>query len=261
MPEGDTVYRTARRLNAALAGSVLTGCDIRVPAYATVDLTGETVQDVASRGKHLLARVGAVTIHSHLKMEGEWRLYRHVERWDQPAYEARIVLQTAEWVAVGFRLGRLEVVPREREDELLGHLGPDLLDPDWADEHRNEAVRRIGEHPERPVAVALLEQRNLAGLGNEYVTELCFLRGMLPTRPVSEADVPAAVDLARRLIVANRDRPARTTTGDLRHGRRTWVYGRADEPCRRCGTRIRRLRLGRTELEQREMYFCPRCQR
>lgn len=257
MPEGDTVYQTARRLNAALGGSVLTGCDIRVPAFATVDLTGETVHEVVSRGKHLLMHIGGFTIHSHLKMEGTWRLYHHGERWTRPAFEARIVLQTADRQAVGFALGELDVVARDREVDLVGHLGPDLLGPDW---NEAEAIRRLAQHPEQAIAVALLDQRNLAGLGNVYANELCFLRGMLPTRPVAEVDLPAAVALARRLITANRDRPERTTTGELRRGRRTWVYGRAGESCRRCGTRIQQMRLGRTELEQRETFFCPHCQ-
>jgi len=257
MPEGDNVYRTARQLNDALAGRVLTGCDIRVPAFATVDLTGQLVHEVVSRGKHLLARIGEDTLHSHLKMEGSWRLYRPGRRWGRPAFEARVVLQTVDWQAVGFAVAEVKVVPRSREPELVGHLGPDLLGADW---NAEEAVRRLAAQPDAPIAVALLEQRNLAGLCNVYVNELCFLRGMLPTRPVRDVDLRATVDLAHRLIVANRDRPERTTTGDLRRGNRLWVYGRAGEPCRRCGTRIRHTRLGRTELELRETYLCPHCQ-
>jgi endonuclease-8 len=257
MPEGDTVYRTAMQLNAALAGATLTGCDIRVPAFATLDLTGEVVHEVVSRGKHLFARVGEYSIHSHLKMEGSWELYRPGSRWKHPAFQARIVLETAGWQAVGFQLGTLDVVPRDRESELVGYLGPDLLGADW---DAGEAARRLAAHPEQAIALALLDQRNLAGLGNEYVNELCFLRGMLPTRPVAEVDLPATVALAHRLILANRDRVQRTTTGDLRRGRMSWVYGREGQPCLRCGTRIRRGRLGRTELEQRDTYFCPHCQ-
>lgn len=257
MPEGDNVYRTARTLNDALAGSVLTGCDIRVPAFATVDLTGRTVHEVVSRGKHLLARIGEDTLHSHLKMEGSWRLYRHGQRWGRPAFEARVVLTTADWQAVGFALAEVQVVPTAHEGELVGHLGPDLLAEDW---DPDEAVRRLAARPDVPIAVALLDQRNLAGLGNVYVNELCFLRGTLPTRPVGDVDLPAVVHLAHRLIVANRDRFERTTTGDLRRGNRLWVYGRGGEPCRRCGTRIRHTRLGRTELELRETYHCPHCQ-
>lgn len=257
MPEGDNVYRTARQLNEALAGSVLTGCDIRVPEFATVDLCGQPVQTVASRGKHLLARIGTDTLHSHLKMEGSWRLYRPGQRWGRPAFEARVVLSTAEWQAVGFLLADVRVVPTAFEQQLVGHLGPDLLGQDW---NPHEAVRRLAAHPDVPIAVALLDQRNLAGLGNVYANELCFLRGLLPTRPVADVHLRPAVDLAHRLILANRDRPERTTTGDLRRGKRLWVYGRGGEPCRRCGTRIRHTRLGRTELELRETYHCPHCQ-
>ncbi|HEY8282234.1 MAG TPA: DNA-formamidopyrimidine glycosylase family protein, partial [Leifsonia sp.] len=188
MPEGDTVWRTARRLDAALAGRVLTATDFRVPAYATVDLSGRRVDEVVSRGKHLLARIGDQTVHSHLKMEGSWELYEPGARWRHPAHQARAVLNTEEVSAVGFLLGILEVIPRDREEDTVGYLGPDLLSSGW---DADEAVRRLAAHPEQPIAVALLDQRNLAGLGNEYVNELCFLRGVLPTRPAGEVDLPA----------------------------------------------------------------------
>jgi endonuclease-8 len=258
VPEGDTVYLTARTLDSALRGATLTRCDIRVPAYATVDLTGQPVHEVVSRGKHLLIRVGEASIHSHLKMEGSWHLYRHGSRWLRPAFQARAILETTDWVAVGFELGILEVLPIGREAEELGYLGPDLLGADW---DAAEAVRRLREHPDRPIAVALADQRNLAGLGNEYVNELCFLRGVLPTRPVGEvADLPAMIDLAHRLIHANKDRSERITTGNARRGMQAWVFSRDGQPCRRCGTRIQRGRLGRNELELRDTYWCPRCQ-
>lgn len=282
MPEGDTVYRSARSLDQALHGATLTRCDIRVPAFATVDLTGQTVHEVISRGKHLVAHVGQTSIHSHLKMEGTWHLYRHGTKWQRPAFQARIVLETSDWVAVGFELGTLELFPTSEDEQHLGYLGPDLLGPGW---DAAEAVRRLaaagagaaavsaagadstgvsaarGGAGERPVAVALGDQRNLAGLGNVYVNELCFLRGLLPTRPISEVtDLDGMVALAHRLITANRDRSERTTTGNLRRGARTFVYGREQQPCRRCGTRIRSGELGRSELEKRVSYWCPRCQ-
>ncbi|MGA1837628.1 DNA-formamidopyrimidine glycosylase family protein [Herbiconiux sp. 11R-BC] len=258
MPEGDTVYRTAVHLDEALRGRPLTVSDVRVPQFAAVDLRGEVVEEVVSRGKHLLTRVGAQSIHTHLKMEGSWHIYRHGTAWRRPAYQARIVLENTEWVTVGFDLGVVEVVDRDREDEVVGHLGPDLLGPDWNPE---EAVRRLAAAGEREIDVALLDQRNLAGLGNEYVNELCFLRGVLPERPVSAvSDLPAVVALAHRLITANRDRVERTTTGDTRRGQQTWVYGREGRPCRRCGTRIRRGSLGASELTERVTYWCPRCQ-
>lgn len=258
MPEGDTVYREARALDAALRGGVLTRCDIRVPAFATVDLTGETVHGVGSRGKHLVMRTDSMSVHSHLKMEGSWHLYRHGTRWQRPAFQARIVLETLDWVAVGFELGVLELMPGAAEAAELAYLGPDLLGPDW---NAAEAVLRLAAQPDVPVAVALADQRNLAGLGNVYVNELCFLRGLLPTRPVGEVgDVPGLVALAHRLITANRDRAERATTGNTRRGSRLWVYSRAGQPCRRCGTRIARSTIGRSELELRDTYRCPRCQ-
>jgi endonuclease VIII len=257
MPEGDTVFRAAREQNAALAGLVLERSDFRVPKFAVADLSGETVHEVVARGKHLLHRIGDWTLHTHLKMEGSWRVYRDGARWNRPAFEARVVLDAPRVQSVGFALGIVELVPRDEENRVVGHLGPDLLGRDW---DAGEAARRLAAHPETPVFVALLDQRNLAGLGNVYANELCFLRGMLPTRPVGDADIPAAVDLARRLLVANRDRSVRVTTGDTRRGRNTWVYGRQGQPCRRCGTAIRRGELGRTELEERVTYFCPACQ-
>lgn len=260
MPEGDTVYRTARSLDQALHGSILTGCDIRVPAFASVDLTGQIVHEVVSRGKHLLHRVGTTSIHSHLKMEGAWHLYRPGTRWQRPAFQARIVLETPEWVVVGFELGVLELVPTRSEAEVVGYLGPDLLGV-WSAADTAAATDRLAARSEQPVIVALADQRHLAGLGNVYVNELCFLRGLLPTRPVAEVlDLAGLVQLARRLMLANKDRDERTTTGNLRSGARLWVYGRAGQPCRRCGSRIQRGRLGRSELELRDTYWCPRCQ-
>lgn len=260
MPEGDTVYQAAQKLDAALRDRVLTVCDIRVPRYATVDLSGERVREVVSRGKHLLIRVGGHSIHTHLKMEGVWEVYPNGARWRHPGYQARIVLGTDTNQVVGFQLGIVEVLPTERENDAVGHLGPDLLDPSWGSEHATEAVRRLEAHPDTAVAVALLDQRNLAGIGNIYANELCFLRGMLPTRPVRDADIPAAVALAHRLLFANRDRPIRVTTGESRRGRATWVYGRRGEQCRRCGTPLQHGTLAKKPGEERVIVLCANCQ-
>lgn len=254
MPEGDNVYLAARNLNEILAGRILTRCDIRVPAFATVDLTGQRVDEVVSRGKHLLMRVGEHTIHTHLKMEGSWHIYRAGTRWRRPDWQARIILANAQWQAVGFQLGIVEVLPRAAEASAVGHLGPDLLGPDW---DPALALRRLLARPEVPVGLALLDQSTMAGLGNVYRSELCFLRGVLPTRPVGEVPQPEKlVDLAHRLIDANKNRTGRTTTGALR-GATSWVYGRAGKPCLRCGTTIARGSLGEPA---RETFWCPHCQ-
>ena len=250
MPEGDTVWRTARHLDQALSGRTLLATDFRVPDLATTDLSGRTVDATISRGKHLLTRLGDVTLHTHLKMEGAWHLYRPGTAWRRPAHEARVVLTTDEWVAVGFALGVVELVS---DDSVVDHLGPDLLGPDW---DLDEAVRRLTAQPERPIGEALLDQRNLAGIGNIYRSELCFLAGVPPTAPVAAVpDLPRLVRRARSLLEANKERVEQSTTGDLRAGRHTWVY--RQRTCRRCGTPVQ---VGQDDRE-RATYWCPSCQR
>jgi endonuclease VIII len=256
MPEGDTVFRAARRLDDALAGRVVTRFELRVPRAATVDLTGETVHDVIARGKHLLMRIGPATVHSHLKMEGEWHVYRRGERWRQQAFKARAIVGTDANEAVGFDLAEVKVVPTAEEESLVGYLGPDLLGPGW---DAAEAERRLGADA-RAAHVALLDQRNLAGLGNEYVNELLFVRGILPSRPLAAADLAGVVATGAAMIRANRDRSGRTFTGDTRPGRTDWVYRREHRPCRRCGTLIEGGTLGADPTQERIVFWCPRCQ-
>jgi endonuclease-8 len=261
VPEGDTVWRTALHLDQALSGSVLVSSDFRVPAYATLDLSGRAVMETLARGKHLLTRIGegdeAVTLHTHLKMEGSWHLYRGGSPWRRPAHQARVVLRTADWTAVGFSLGIVEVLGRAEEDQVVGHLGPDLLGPDW---DLDEAVRRVRSDPDRAVGEAILDQRNLAGIGNMYKSELCFLLGLDPRRPVGDVpDVAALVRKAKRLLEANKMRTAQTTTGDTRRGSQLWVYRRGGQPCRRCGTPVE-VGMQGPQTQERATYWCPRCQ-
>lgn len=257
MPEGDTVFRTARRLEDALVGSEVTRFDLRVPQAATVDLTGQPIVSSGARGKHLLLRIGDSTLHSHLRMDGAWLVYRPGEKWRHPAFKVRAIVGTAQREAVGIDLAEIEVVPTRDEQQLIGHLGPDPLAPDW---DAAEAVRRLSADT-RSIHVALLDQRNVAGFGNEYAAELLFLRGVLPTTPTPEVDVAALIDLGVRTIRANRDRRHRTFTGVDRPGQGTWVYGRSGRPCRRCGTLIRRGELGADPTRERVTFWCPVCQR
>ncbi|MFD3907760.1 Fpg/Nei family DNA glycosylase [Streptomyces sp. CB04723] len=288
MPEGDTVLQTAARLHTALAGRELTRSDLRVPRFATADLTGRTVLDVIARGKHLLTRVeGGLTLHSHLRMDGAWRVYAPGERWrGGPGHQIRAILGNSEHTAVGYRLPVLELLRTDEESRAVGHLGPDLLGPDW---DVDLALERLLAAPERPIGEALLDQRNLAGIGNVYKCELCFLARVTPWLPVGdlpEGVLPRLVTAAERLLYANRDRPTRTTTiaAELRTppprppepdptaaevpapGRaRTlppvrvreplYVYGRGRRPCLRCGTPIRRA-----DQDDRPTYWCPACQ-
>lgn len=259
MPEGDTVWQAARRLHTALAGTVLTRSDFRVPKYATVDLSGRRVLDTISRGKHLLTRVeGDLTLHTHLRMEGAWKVYGTGERWrGGPAHQIRVVLANADHSAVGYRLPGLELLRTPHEDRAVGHLGPDLLGPDWDPE---PALANLLADPARELGEALLDQRNLAGIGNVYKSELCFLLGVTPWLPVGALPADRAArlpGLAKRLLEANRDRPVRRTTG-LR-GHDLFVYGRAPRPCLRCGTSVRVADQG-DGSQERPTYWCPTCQ-
>lgn len=258
MPEGDTVWRATRRLHQALAGSELIRTDFRIPALATSDLSGRTMEEVVARGKHLLMRLsGGVTIHSHLRMEGSWHLYRPGERWrGGPDHEVRVVLETATWIAVGYRLQVLEAVATAAEDTVVGHLGPDLLSADF---DRAQAITNLAAQPERTISEALLDQRNLAGIGNFYRVEVCFLLGLHPWQPVASVDLGAAVDLSRRLMKANLRRAAQVSTGIDRPGQRSWVFERPGKPCRRCATIILTAPPG-DPPHTRVTYWCPSCQ-
>jgi len=217
VPEGDTVWQTAARLHAALAGNELTRCDLRVPRLATIDLTGRRVESVRACGT-----------------------------------DAR--------TAVGYRLPVLDLLRTAEEVKAVGHLGPDLLDPAWNEASAQEALRRLRDRPDRTIGEALVDQRNLAGLGNVYKSELCFVGGVTPwTRVADVPDLPRLVDLAHRLLEANRERPMRVTTGETRAGRTLWVYGRKRGTCLRCGTPVRSGDQG-TAGEERVTYWCPHCQ-
>ncbi|MEU8772238.1 DNA-formamidopyrimidine glycosylase family protein [Streptomyces sp. NPDC048606] len=263
MPEGDSVHRAAARLHAALAGSPLTVFDLRVPRFATADLTGRTTLDVTPRGKHLLARIeGGLTLHSHLRMDGAWHVFAPGRPWHGgPVHEIRAVLATAHATAVGYRLPVLELLRTRDEDRVVGHLGPDLLGPDW-DPAR--AAANLLADPGRPLGEALLDQRNLAGIGNIYKAELCFLAQVTPWTPVGAlpdppTTLPRLASAAQRLLAANigdSDRSGRrNTTGSRRPGRELFVYGRARRPCLRCGTPVREA-----PQDDRPTYWCPRCQ-
>ena len=303
MPEGDSVWRAAAALHSGLAGRQLLRSDLRVPALATVDLSGRTVQEAVSRGKHLLIRIGpdpstgarAVTLHSHLMMEGRWEIEdldplaagsdspgrrrpgassARSRRRARPKHTIRAVLETAGTRATASSVQQLMIVAREQEDRLVGHLGPDLLAPQWSAQHLQEAVRRLLERPDRPIAAALMDQSRLAGIGSIYRCELLFLHRLAPQTPVADVpDLQAIVEDAHELLLRNRDIGPRVTTGDPRPGRQLWVYGRERRPCRRCGTPILKQawddaagqRDPRTGLQaparERPFYLCPRCQR
>jgi endonuclease VIII len=257
MPEGDVVWRTARQLDEALSGRTLTRSDFRVPRFATTDLTGRAVTGTTSRGKHLLTRVdGGLTVHTHLRMEGSWRI-RPAADYLPRDHRIRLILANDARQALGYQLGVVEVLPTGQEERAVGYLGPDLLGPGW---DPAEAVRRLQAAPDRAIGEALLDQRNLAGIGTVYRAETLFLRGVNPWRPAGDVDgLPEMVGLAQRLLDANKERIGHVTTGNRSRGQETWVYGRAGRPCRRCGTPVRKASQGAAP-EDRDVFWCPGCQ-
>lgn len=259
MPEGDTVFRAACKLDRALTGQTLVRTDFRVPQLATSDLAGATVAGTVSRGKHLLTRIvrddEQWTLHTHLKMEGSWHTLRPGQRWSRPAHQARVVLETAARTAVGFSLGIVELLDTADEHTVVGHLGPDLLGPDWDED---VALSRLRADSARPVGEALLDQTCLAGIGNMYQAELCFVSGVHPRTPVGAVGaLPRVVRRAKQMLELNSRRATQTTTGDLREP--LWVYRRDKAPCRRCGTPIEVAMVGPPGRE-RASYWCPSCQ-
>jgi endonuclease-8 len=262
MPEGDSVYLVARRLDRALKGRTLVRSDLRTPAVATVDLAGRTVLENATHGKHLLTRLSEdLTLHTHLRMQGSWSVVGPGKRLpSRLMVDVRVVLEAGNGpTAYGLLLPVVDVVRTSREHDLVGHLGPDPLRDDW---DAAEAVRRLGQDPSRPLAAALLDQRLVAGLGNLWVNELCFLRGHSPWTPVGDVDVPALVRLAARALRTSALSPGayQVTTGNTRRGEQHWVAGRAGRPCLRCGTTVRVVDEVPNDPDRRRTWWCPTCQ-
>ena len=258
------MFLAGRRLDAALAGQELVRGELRHPRLATVDLAGRTVREVATVGKHLLTRLDdGHTLHSHLRLDGAWHLYRPGVHWrGGPMHAVRAILATPDRVAVGYRLHDLELVPTAQEDRLVGHLGPDLLDAAWGPELAARAVANLAARPDRELGLALMDQTVMAGVGNLYRVEICFLLGVSPWAPVSQVDAAATVELARTSLLRNAWRPQQATTGDLRPGAQNWVFRRTGKPCRRCGDVVRSGRQGESHApeQDRTVYFCPSCQ-
>ncbi|GAA1496651.1 Fpg/Nei family DNA glycosylase [Paeniglutamicibacter kerguelensis] len=253
-------------MEAALAGRRLSVSDFRVPEHSTLSIVDWMVESVVSRGKHLLIRVKPpakiaappLSIHSHLLMDGHWDVYATGERWRTPAFKARAVLGNPAFTAVGFELGFLHVLRTTDEVEVIGHLGPDPLGHSW---DPDEAVRRLMSSPDRPIGLALLDQRLISGLGNIYRSELLFVTRVHPRTPVGAIeDLGHLVDIAHRLLHANKDRARRVTTGT--DGMNPyWVYGREGLPCMRCGGLLHKDTLAESPRSaERDVYFCPDCQ-
>ncbi|MDO9380840.1 MAG: DNA-formamidopyrimidine glycosylase family protein [Nocardioidaceae bacterium] len=262
MPEGDSVYRLARRLDSRMLGGVLARGDLRVAAHATADLSGRRILAHDTHGKHLLTRFDdGLTLHTHLRMDGSWTVTapgRSLPRRLLP--DVRVLLAVEDGTtAHGLSLPVVELLRTRDEHRAVGHLGPDPLREDW---DPAEAVRRLGLAPDRPLAAALLDQRNLAGLGNLWANELCFLRGASPWTPVGDVDLVALVRLGARALrhsAHSRD-GYQVTTGSRRRGESHWVAGRAGRPCLRCGTTVRVEAEVPGDPGRRRTWWCTHCQ-
>ncbi len=265
MPEGDTIFRTAAVLRAALVGRRITEARAqprpglrRVPDLSR--LIGSTVSSVEPRGKHLLIGFdNGLTLRSHLRMSGSWHRYAQGESWRRPLRQASAILETPDSVAVAFNTPTVELLTDAdlRRSRPLTGLGPDLLAREF---DTGEALRRFRERDSIELGNALLYQTAVAGIGNVYKSEVAFLERLDPWARVAafaDDELEAALRTARRLMLANVRGGARITTGSGVRGQGLWVYGRAGRPCRRCGTLIRQRRQG--ELA-RQTFWCPRCQ-
>jgi endonuclease-8 len=254
------VYLAGKRLGDALTGRLLIRGELRHPRLVEHDLAGHAVVGVRSIGKHLFTRFDDErSLHTHFRMDGAWHLYRPGQRWRRPSHQARAVLATQDCEAVGFCLHDMAVLATCDEHRLVGHLGPDLLKPDWNSDDAAHAAKRLAERADVEIGQALLDQRIMAGVGNLYKTEICFLLGVSPWTPVHEVDPGAVVTLARQLLLANADRPRQPTTGELPRGRQHWVFERTGKPCRRCAAKVISTLQG-DGIDARYTYYCPRCQ-
>ncbi|MGH9605638.1 MAG: Fpg/Nei family DNA glycosylase [Terracidiphilus sp.] len=275
MPEGDTIYRTARSLGRALADKPITRFQSTYPKltrwHDDQPLTGQTVDRVESRGKWLLMHFsGGATLVTHMLMNGSWHIYRTGQPWQQPRVNMRILLETRDYLAVGFRVPVAEMhTPQSlARDRRIPSSRIDVLSESF---DAAEAVNRVLAHADEAVADVLLHQQVLAGVGNVFKSEVCFVTGVHPfckIAALTPEQVRALIAASRKLVAANVLEDSgdaivtyggrkRRTTHASDPGASLWVYGRAGEPCRRCGEPIRRRIQG---ADARVTFWCPRCQ-
>ncbi|CAN5884958.1 Fpg/Nei family DNA glycosylase [soil metagenome] len=262
MPEGDSVWRAGRQLNRGLADQVVVRSDFRVPRHATADVSGRRIIGTQTHGKHLLTRFdGDLTLHTHLRMDGDWAVLRPGRRVPaRLAGDVRVLIETDTGrQALALRTPVVGLMRTGAEKRVTGALGPDPLRHDW---DAAEAVRRLGAQPTRPLVAALLDQRLLAGLGNLWVNELLFVRGHSPWTAAGEVDLTRLVSMAARMLrhSITVQGNGQVTTGDTRPGHEHWVYGRSGQPCRRCRTPVRHVGEVAGDAERRATWWCPYCQ-
>jgi len=272
MPEGDTIFRAARTLHKALASQEVTRFESVFPAVNRIaedhPIVGRTVESVVSRGKHLLLTFsGDLILHTHMRMNGSWHIYRPGERWQRPAGEMRVLVGTERMLAVGFNVPVAELLTASglARHPQLRSLGSDLTDPAF---DRAEVLTRLRAQGSAAIGDALLNQRVVAGIGNVLKSEILFVAGVNPFTPTASLGDETAnrvIDVALKLMTANvRDSTqtlapgiGRRTTGSMNPHAALWVYGRGGQPCRRCGTAIQSRKTG---VDARITFWCRHCQ-
>lgn len=278
MPEGDTIYRAARALQRAIEGKVVTGFETGLAKLARAEdeatLIGRVVEKVESRGKWLLIYFsGDLILVTHMLMSGSWHLYRTGERWRMGRNRMRVVIRTADWEAVAFNVPIAEFHTArslERHSQ-IPKLGPDILAEEFTVEDGVSKLREYGaQNPDAEIAVVLLNQRVLAGLGNVYKSEVAFAAGVNPfraMRTITQREMETMVDFAQRYMKANvadgkgdgivTYTGGRRTTHAMHREERLWVYRRQGQECRRCGATVMMRKQG---VQARSTYWCPECQ-
>ncbi len=275
MPEGDTIFRTARALGRALIGKPVTVFRSTYPLLMRFNddtpLAGQLVERVEPRGKWLLIHFsGGGTLVTHMLMSGSWHIYRHGERWQQPRTNMRIVIENSEYIAIGFRVPVAEMHTAQSlaRHPRIPQVEIDVLSPEF---NPGEAERRVRAHGGEEIADVLLHQEVLAGVGNVFKSEVCFVTGVNPfckVHAIDDAKLAEVIAVARKLVKANVLEDSgdaivtyggrkRRTTHESDPGASLWVYGRSGEPCRRCGEPIHRRSQG---PDARVTFWCPRCQ-
>lgn len=274
MPEGDTIFRAARALNKALAGATVTGFETGIGRLASANdnapVAGRVIEKLEARGKWLLIYFsGDLILVTHMLMSGSWHIYRAGERWKRSRSQMRVLIRTPQYEVVAFAVPVAEFHTARSLERCtaIPKLGPDLLKGDF---HEDEAKRRIRSHPDEEIGNVLLDQKVMAGIGNVYKSEICFVCGVHPFRLVSslsERQIECLVDSARRLMAANVTETSsgqivtyaglRSTTRKADPTARVWVYRRKGEECRRCGSAIQMQRQG---MGARSTFWCPQCQ-
>ncbi len=274
MPEGDTIFRSARALHKALAGTIVTEFVTELAPLASVHdstpLTGRTVEQVESRGKWLLIHFsGDLVLVTHMLMSGSWHIYRRGERWRRGRRHMRVLLANDSYEAVAFDVpvARFYTARTLARNSALPRLGPDPLREDFS---ASDAAARIAAHPEEEIANVLLNQQVIAGLGNVFKSEVCFVCGVSPfarvrdLRPDQTAALVAAAERLMTINVQDASTDGVVTYGGARRtrnvsdsGMRLWVYGRRGQACRRCGEAILMRKQGSAA---RSTYWCPQCQ-